>query len=94
MPVILAEQIRQAFLSIVASRTSVDPHAAILETTLIRGGVYCGRKFSLLGYSAVWFQEEGQIKLYQPSGHLESTCSVAEFCRISIATDRDQRRAA
>lgn len=94
MPVILAEQIRQAFLSVVSGRTTVDPHAAILETTLIRGGCYCGRKFSLLGYSAVWFQEEGQIKLYQPSGHLETTCSVAEFCRLASVSDREQRRAA
>jgi hypothetical protein len=48
-----------------------------------------------LGYSVVWFQEEGQIKLFSPTGSLEQTCSLQAFCDSANSVDhRQQRRAA
>lgn len=40
------------------------------ESILIRDGFYCGRKFRFADYSAVWFAEEDQLKLYDPQGAL------------------------
>ena len=40
------------------------------ETTLIRDGYYCGNRFVLDDYQAVWFVEEDQIKFYGPDGGL------------------------
>ena len=80
MPTNLAESIRSSLHAVVSQQTSVSELAPITESTLIRNGSYCGRKFSLVGYSLVWFQEEGQVKLYSPTGSLEISCSVAQFC--------------
>jgi hypothetical protein len=40
------------------------------ETTLIRDGYYCGNRFMLDDFEAVWFVEENQIKFYGPDGGL------------------------
>jgi hypothetical protein len=38
---------------------------------LIRGGHYCGRRFtSPSGRTAIWFIEEDQLKLYDSQGEL------------------------
>jgi hypothetical protein len=74
--------------------TVVEQPASIMETTLIRDGVYCGRRFSLAGYSLIWFQEEGQVKLYGPDGALEQSCSLSQFCAIGAQTTQEIRRAA
>ena len=91
----IAESLRSSLQSIVSQRGNMNGDAAISETTLIRNGSFCGRRFSLAGFSLVWFQEEGQVKLYNPLGALEQSCTVAHFCMIcrqSSATDG--RRAA
>ena len=91
----IAESIRSSLKSVASQRGTVDSSANILETTLIRNGTFCGRRFSLGGFSVVWFQEEGQIKLYSPSGTLEKSCTVAQFCSISGASASvELRRAA
>ena len=91
----IAESIRSSLKSIVSQRAVVDLEATILETTLIRNGAYCGRRFSLAGFSVVWFQEEGQVKLYSPLGTLEQSCSVSQFCSMGATTGSEEvRRAA
>jgi len=91
----IAESIRSSLTAVVSQRAAVDSQATILETTLIRNGSFCGRRFSLAGFSVVWFQEEGQVKLYSPLGTLEQSCSVSQFCSIGAASgSAEVRRAA
>lgn len=94
MPTNLADAVRYALIDVVFQRSqmraSVD---SIRETTLIRNGAYCGRRFALMGYSLIWFLEEGQIKFYTPSGQLEMSCSVQVFCD-SLSSTQDQLRKA
>ena len=81
--------------TLVSNRGDVDAKSAISETTLIRNGSFCGRRFALAGFSLVWFQEEGQVKLYNPEGALEQSCSVSQFCMSSMQSgSREIRRAA
>ncbi|WP_164101751.1 hypothetical protein [Candidatus Laterigemmans baculatus] len=49
------------------------------ESILIRGGFYCGRRFHLGGYSAVWFAEEDEIKLFDSQGQLIDALTIEEF---------------
>jgi len=46
------------------------PDTTVQETLLIRDGCYCGRRFVAGSFSAVWFIEEGEIKIYGPAGTL------------------------
>jgi hypothetical protein len=54
------------------------------ETILIRDGIYCGRRFYVDDYMAVWFIEEGEIKFFDQDG------AVASVERIQT----EERRAA
>jgi hypothetical protein len=91
----IAESLRISLHNLVSERGQSDANAAILETTLIRNGAFCGRRFSCAGFSLVWFQEEEQVKLYNPEGALEQSCSVSQFCNhTSQAIARNIRRAA
>ena len=53
---------RQYVLQIFAEMNSKD--TSLCETVLVRDGVYCGHRFSCDDFSAVWFFEENQIKVY------------------------------
>lgn len=96
MPIHPAERIRQRLFQIVAAKQALPDDSIVQETTLIRGGMYCGRRFYLEGYSAVFFAEEQQIKFYHPDGSLNCKCSLHEFCNDgqSLESTQDQRRAA
>jgi hypothetical protein len=95
MPITIAESIRTSLHAVVSQRTYEDSASQpIQETTLVRNGLYCGRRFQLMGFSLIWFQEEGQIKLFGPHGGLELSCSVAQFCSQSQTQGGDLRRAA
>ena len=80
----IAESLRISMQTLISERVEVDANSAISETTLIRNGAYCGRRFSYAGFSLVWFQEEGQVKLYNPDGTLEQSCSVGQFCMSKL----------
>ncbi len=54
----------------------------IQETILVRGGFYCGRRFSGDGLRAVWFAEEGQVKLYDAAGQTIEVCTPGRDARI------------
>lgn len=58
------------------------------ESILIRDGYYCGRRFKWGAFSAVWFAEEDQIKLFDEDGQLIESLAIDKF-RESV-----QRRAA
>ena len=79
------DAIRKNFREIVRRSTGMDApstslETGMLETTLIRNGSYCGRRFSLQGYSLIWFIDEQQIKLFAQDGSLLDTKSVLDFC--------------
>ena len=40
------------------------------ESILLRGGMYCGRRFDAGDFHAIWFIEENQVKFYGPQGLL------------------------
>jgi hypothetical protein len=91
----IAESLRISMQTLISERGNIVDKSSITETTLIRNGAFCGRRFSLAGFSLVWFQEEGQVKLYGPEGALEQSCSVSQFCISARQTiSREIRRAA
>jgi hypothetical protein len=80
-----AESVRRSFREFVCRHCGVDPTSVILETTLIRNGSYCGRRFSLSGYSIIWFIDEQQVKLFGRDGGLIRSMSTSEFCDAAPA---------
>ncbi len=95
MPTNIADSIRNSLHAFVAQEAGSDSSlTAIHETILIRNGAYCGRRFGLMGFSLVWFHEEGQIKLYAPNGTLELSCSLSHFCGLAAGPANEKRLAA
>ncbi|MEM9585850.1 MAG: hypothetical protein AAGA03_01100 [Planctomycetota bacterium] len=60
-----------------------------IESILIRGGFYCGRRFDAGIYVAVWFMEEDQLKISRPDGQVVASLSGSE-----ISVPEQVRRAA
>lgn len=60
----------------------------VRETILIRGGHYCGRRFTAAGCQAVWFVEENQIKFSSREGQIVSVPGLGP------AIDQTPRRSA
>jgi hypothetical protein len=58
------------------------------ESILIRNGFYCGRKFHFNKFSAVWFLEENQLKIFDEEGVLRSTAVLDEACKMPVGTSR------
>ena len=48
----------------------------VVESLLIRDGIYCGHRFRRNAYEAVWFVEENQVKFYGPDGALLQTADA------------------
>jgi hypothetical protein len=78
------DAIRKSFRETVRRRTGMDTPSTTLETTLIRNGSYCGRRFSLHGYSLIWFIDEQQIKLYAQDGSLLHAGNAHEFSAAAV----------
>lgn len=57
----------------------------IRETILVKGGMYCGRRFSVHGHVLTWFVEEDEVKLIGPDGRLVTSCSAASFASPDAA---------
>lgn len=53
------------------------------ETILIRDGMYCGRRFYIDDFMAVWFIEEGEIKFYDQAGAVATVEKLATQERIA-----------
>jgi hypothetical protein len=75
-----AESVRKSFRDFVIRNGGAESSSLMLETTLIRDGSYCGRKFSWSGYSIIWFIDEQQIKLFGQNGSLLQSMSITNFC--------------
>jgi hypothetical protein len=90
-----AESVRKSFRDFVRRHSGAEPPSAMLETTLIRDGSYCGRRFSLMGYALIWFIDEQQIKLFGQNGSLLKSIPAADFCKdIPMLRVSDETRRA
>ena len=85
------EQVRVAFGRWVQQRTGTSVED-IQETMLIRQGCYCGKRLCCQGFSAIWFVEESQIKLFGAEGQSFGTQPVAAF--LQFASDSPNQKAA
>ena len=65
------EQIRN-YISNELVRLGADVNTSLRETLLIRSGNYCGHRFKLGQFHAVWFIDEDQIKFSGPEGMIQS----------------------
>ena len=63
------DTIRRQIREILAQH-GVAADAELCESLLIQGGFFCGRRFSADGFSAVWFVEENELKIYDPQGQV------------------------
>jgi hypothetical protein len=82
------EAVRQTIHAALAAR-GCDLET-LQETILIRGGMYCGRRFQGSHGSAVWFVEENQIKYFGADGALLEAIAAP----AGVATPAPVRRAA
>ena len=80
--------VREAFAELGAK--DVDE---ICESVLIRGDYYCGRRFRGDGLQAVWFIEEGQIKVHNRDGDVARVLSVPDI-KTAAPQQTPLRRAA
>jgi hypothetical protein len=87
MPLFSSTAVQNRFLQMLADQGVVSADG-IRETLLIRDGFYCGRKFSMEGYSLVWFVEEDQIKVFDKENALILSTPTSAFLTV------EQRRAA
>lgn len=49
------------------------------ESILISDGHYCGRRFAFGPYTAIWFVEENQVKIFDPDGSVAVRKDCAEL---------------
>ncbi len=90
--VIDAEKVR-AYVAHTLTGFGAQQDAKLQESILIRGGLFCGRKYACDGYEGIWFIEEDQIKFFAPCGDLLLSDSLsASMLRVDEA--QPARRAA
>jgi hypothetical protein len=82
------------YVSAELARYGAGDQGGLSESLLIQGGLFCGRKFSEAGYTAVWFIEEDEIKFFAPCGELLSTDIASEGVAAFLAESQQTRRAA
>ncbi len=63
-------------------QTDVDT-SSLCESVLIRSGFYCGRRFQFGPYHAIWFMEEDQVKIHDPSGQIVATFDHSSIDRLA-----------
>jgi hypothetical protein len=85
-----AQSVRKAFQHWVRRYVGGELSSTVLETTLIRDGSYCGRRFSSQGFSIIWFIDEQQVKFYGQDGSLLRSMSATEFCETVPTAERYQ----
>lgn len=61
----IRQQVIQGFVEFGAAQSD-----ELRETILVRDGNYCGRRFESDAGTAIWFFEEGQVKVYRADGTL------------------------
>jgi hypothetical protein len=55
------------------------------ESCLLQDGAYCGRRFTLGGFQAVWFFEEDQVKFYGARGEMMSSERIEQLPCMPVA---------
>ncbi|WP_417737010.1 hypothetical protein [Rosistilla oblonga] len=58
----------RAFLQAWFSKSHPSNVWSATESILISDGHYCGRRFAFGPYTAIWFVEENQVKIFDPDG--------------------------
>ena len=82
MPPVNAQALRRSFAEQLGIPIEIA-ESNIRESLLIIDGIYCGRRFSLDGYTLTWFVEENQVKMMSPQGQLVTACSPSAFTTYS-----------
>jgi hypothetical protein len=60
-----------------------DADSGTEETILIRDGIYCGRRFFLGEFMAIWFIEEEELKFFDRSGAVAAVEQVQSVSRAA-----------
>lgn len=58
---------------------------SMAESCLLQDNAYCGRRFMLDGFQAVWFLEENEVKFYAPGGELLGGESLGAVNRRTVS---------
>ncbi|GAB5405996.1 MAG: hypothetical protein Aurels2KO_42270 [Aureliella sp.] len=90
--VIDAEKVR-AYVAQTLTGFGARSDAQLQESILIRGGLFCGRKYACDEYVGVWFIEEDQVKFFAPCGDLLLSDSLSA-CMFRDDEAEPARRAA
>jgi hypothetical protein len=60
-----------------------DLHQAASEAMLIRDGFFCGRRFRLNDFQAVWFMEEDELKIRDSGGGVLALLTGDQIDRLA-----------
>ena len=71
-----------------------SPDDSLQETVLVRDGHYCGHRFTGERFSAVWFFEEDEIKIYDQHRKLLRVESLSTPATPQMPSQMPLRRAA
>jgi hypothetical protein len=71
------QTVRETLIRWLANRHPGEAFTA-RESILVRDGFYCGRRFDFGDYQAVWFVEEGMLKVYTAAGDLISRIVIQD----------------
>jgi hypothetical protein len=84
--------VRDCLVMWIAQQTgSTDTIAS--ESILIRDDFYCGRRFRTANYTAVWFTEQDELKIYRVDGGLQCVLvadQIDAFIRTANESDADR----
>ncbi len=56
-----------------------SPDQNLMESLLLRDGVYCGHRFQRGDWQAVWFVEEAEIKFFLDDGSLAQKIQTSQI---------------
>jgi hypothetical protein len=86
----ITEQVRHLVNDVFLTEFGVPKGQKIRETMLIRNGNYCGHKFQLGPFQAVWFIEEDELKFSGEKRQTVRTMTVSAM----LSAESEQSRAA
>lgn len=87
----ITEQVRRLVNDVFLNELGAPDGQKVRETLLIRSGNYCGHKFHLGPFQAVWFIEEDELKFSGEKGQTVRTITVSKT--LSLAGPEQSRAA-
>jgi hypothetical protein len=87
----ITEQVRRLVNDVFLNELGASNGQKVRETMLIRSGNYCGHRFQMGPFQAVWFIEEDELKFSGADGQTVRTLTVST---ILSAKREQQSRAA